>query len=391
MTSPSIMSLDEFKQSNLGRLAKGKWIIKYHDSSHLPENSFVSIGDIDIEEIDSSNQAFFSFELFPLTNIVGDESSDSTVPTNDSVWGIWNSNKQTNEKYKGASYKEGKLAANIIVDQINHSMTRLGLLTPVFDINPELGNLKHKHIVVVFDTSAIRTGVVRHLKEQYNESTQIWGVIPTVALMEIGEKQAWANNAAKIEKFSNYGLIRARPQITIAPQEIKWIKANLPTESMDLSPELLRTFRGFETNKDKEPERVSINDRLILEGIKHMRRERNLSNVYLLSGDLDMSRLASLDGIGVIYPIMPKMPDNSRIYSIRYSIDMKKYVICSLQRFLWDLTHIFSNIRISCVSGPDEGREIELFYYYLPRTVNDWYDDKLEVTAIGSSSINPSI
>ena len=156
-----------------------------------------------------------------------------------------------------------------------------------------------------------------------------------------------------------------------------------------MAPDLLRTFRGYERSRGKEPDRISINDRLILEGIKDLRRQRNLSEgVYLMSGDKDMSRLARLEGIQTIYPDIPDIQSVSDgIYSIRYSLESQAYMSCSIYRFLWDLTHVFSKIRVrKCTEDPQKSETLELFYYYPTKLVNDWVDDKLEVTNSGPSS-----
>jgi hypothetical protein len=175
--------------------------------------------------------------------------------------------------------------------------------------------------------------------------------------------------------------------------EVKWIKERFPTETLELAPELLRTFRGYETGRDKEPDRISMNDRLILEGIKDLRRQRGLpEGVYLMSGDKNMSRLARLEGIHTIYPAVPAIQSfPNGIYSIRFSLEARIYIVCSIHRFLWDLTHVFSKIRARCISGKQKGRALELSYYFPTKLVNDWIDDKLEVTDLGSSFAPDSV
>ena len=175
-----------------------------------------------------------------------------------------------------------------------------------------------------------------------------------------------------------------------------WEK-NFPTETLELAPELLRTFRGYETGQksdpSKEPDRVSINDRLILEGIKHLQRLRGLlEGIYLMSNDKDISRLARLEGINTIYPEIPDIHGLcDRIYSLRYSLEARTYISCSIHRFLWDLTHIFSEIKVQSTSGAQEGQELKLSYYYPAKLVNAWIDDKLEVTHLGSNSTTDTI
>jgi len=80
-------------------------------------------------------------------------------------------------------------ATKIILDQFGESMVRLGLLQPCFEIeNPEFIT-ERKFAIVVLDTNALRNGAVHHLQEKF-PTAKLWIIIPTVALMEIGEKAA---------------------------------------------------------------------------------------------------------------------------------------------------------------------------------------------------------
>ena len=370
-----ILSLDDFTSSPVGCFDRGTWSVTYHDRTHLPRDAYVSLGKIEIEQWTQKGDAFFGFH------------PDSSDEFEQSILKAWNKGKVDGKK-------NSKDAVKVILDQLSESMIRLGLVQPLFEFEIEGLEfiLERKFAIVVLDTNALRDGAIRHLKEQF-QGTQLWAIIPTVSLMEIGERIAYMTSKDREgRKCQNSGLIRLRPQVAIAPQEVKWIKDNFPTETLELAPELMRTFRGYETRK-KEPDRVSINDRLILEGIKDLQRQRGLpEGVYLMSSDKDMSRLARLEGIHTIFPAKPdiqKFPDG--IYSLRYSLEANTYVSCSIHRFLWDLTHVFSKIRVQCTSGPQEERKLELFYYYPTKLVNDWVDDKLEVTDLGSSSATDTV
>lgn len=365
-----ILSLDEFKSSADIVFSKGTWVVEYHDRTHLCENTYIRLGKVEIEECTPNGRCFFSFSP---------QSGKQLKKC------IINASKSQDHK------PDAEKMAHTILDQLGESMVRLGLLQPNFEIENCKFISERKFAIVVLDTNALRDGAVRHLQEQYRK-TQMWFIIPTVTLMEIGEKVANITSREREGyKPNNSALIKSRPQVTIAPQEVKWIKDHFPTETLELAPELLRAFRGYEANKKdpyKEPDRISINDRLILEGIKDLRRQRNLSEgVYLMSGDKDMSRLARLEGIQTIYPEIPDIQEVSdTIYSIRYSIQSETHVACSIHRFLWDLTHVFSKIRVwTCTAEHSKSEQLELFYYYPSKLVNDWVDDKLEVTGFGSS------
>lgn len=370
-----ILSLDTFKSSQNAQFTKGTWLIEYHDKTHLCEGTYVLLGKFEIEERTPNGDCFFRF--YP-------QGSEKLEGSFDEAWQCEGGKNRPDRREK---------TAKIILDQLGESMVRLGLLQPTFEIeNLEFIN-ERKFAIIILDTNVLRNGAVRHLQEQF-PTTRLWVIIPTVTLMEIGEKAANIKSTSnENSKPSNSALIRSRPQVTIAPQTVEWIRNIFPTEILELAPELLRAFRGYETNKNdpyKEPDRISINDRLILEGIKDLRRQRNLSeSVYLMSGDKDMSWLARIEGIQTIYPAMPSIQDICNgIYSIRYSLESETYVACSIHRFLWDLTHVFSKIRVrKCTEDTEKDGGLELSYYYPTKLVNDWVEDKLEVTGnLGSSS-----
>jgi len=378
----AILSLDEFRSSPDAQFSKGTWVVEYHDRTHLPKDNYLCLGKVEIEECAPDGNSFFLF--YPCSR----EQLEKCI-----------SNEWNSKAWKGKFNKEQReKAAKTILDQLRESMVRLGLLQPYLEIENCEFITDRKFAIVVLDTNALRNGAVRHLQEQF-PTTQLWIIIPTVTLMEIGEKAATIKSRVNdTPKPSNSALIRSRPQVTIAPQEVKWIREHFPTETLELAPELLRAFRGYETRRDdayKEPDRISINDRLILEGIKDLRRQRNLpEGVYLMSGDKDMSWLARLEGIQAIYPAIPDIKDFSGgVYSIRYSIESQTDVVCSIHRFLWDLTYVFSKIRVRrCTEETQKSGALELSYYYSTKLVNDWVDDKLEVTGnLGSGSIAEAV
>ena len=370
----AILSLDDFKSSADIVFSQGTWIVEYHDRTHLPGGKYIRLGSVEIEECTPNGDCFFRF--YPA-------GSENLVESIKNAWENVTGNHCVAE------------AAKTILNQLGESMVRLGILQPRFEVEKGASMAAGKSAIVILDTNALRNGAVRHLHEQFN-MTRIWIIIPAVALMEIGERLANITSMASGDpKQNKINIIRTRPQVTIAPQEVEWIKRWFPTETLELAPELMRAFRGYDTKReDKEPDRFSINDRLILEGIKELRRQRNLSEeVHLMSGDKDMSRLARLEGIQNVYPTIPKIHEVSDgIYSMRYSIKSKAYVVCSIHRFLWDLTHVFSKIRVrECAEGKESTEQVELFYYYPTKLVNDWVDDKLEVTCCGPSSTTHAV
>ncbi len=391
MATPVALKLEEFKHFSAGLFAPGIWRIQYYDHTHLPPDGYITIGNA---VIDDTSPMVFRFR--PLSSASKTESSEEAQSENNlkaQFADVWKSleigqDKKQIEKISKATEK----APKYVLDQLSESVMRLGLIYPALEVDDK-DFQGRKFAVIVMDTSSLRDGSIRHLREQYPHIS-LWVTIPQVSLMEIGERVANMTSQERAGmQVSNYTLIRSRPQVTIIPQEVVWIRANLPHETLELTPELFRTFRGYEPIRGqdpKEPDRFSINDRLILEGVKDMRRQRGLAEeVYLMTGDKDMARLARLEGIHTIFSVSPKVEEFTEgVYSLRYSHEAKTFIACSLQRFLWDLTHVFSQIRVECTEGEQAGRIVALFYYYPSKLVNDWIDGRLQVTDFGPGTVS---
>jgi hypothetical protein len=384
MPPPSILSLSHFRSSFLGWFSEGSWALEYHDRTHVPGDAYVSLGQMDVIEKTPKGDAFFRFraksqEYFERNQDAG---QDPNTPIGEqlSIREVWERENVGSANERG---KQARYAGRFIIDQLSECLVRLGLLRPEFELDQPESVGGRKFATVVMDTNALRDGAIRHLREQY-PYMQLWAIIPIVSLMEIGEKVAYMTSKDKDGcKPQHCALIRHRPQVTVTPVEVGWIRDNFPTETLELAPELMRSFRGYEIHRD--PDRISSNDRLILEGIKDLRRQRGLQEgIFLMSADKDMSRMARVEGLHTIYPVVPDIQSFPEgVYSIRYSLEAKKFVICSAHSLLWDLTHVFGKIRARCYTGRDAGRAIGLHYYYPTKQVNEWVDDRLEVTEFG--------
>lgn len=400
MTKSDLLTLHEFRSRHKACFMPGTWVIEYHDRTHLPNDTFVSLGIMEIQECTPEGEAFFWFRPRSRKSLEDGSKEKQDALSLEEIWKSEEAQKGKKKKEKESQSQEEivkaakqlrQRAARLIHDQLAESLIRLGMLKPVFEIQSPESLDEQRFATIILDTNTLRDGTLRHLKEQFPH-LQLWAIIPIVSLMEIGERVANMTSQARSDwKSAAVSLLRVRPQATIIPQEVQWIKENYPTETLELAPELLRAFRGYEQGKGdtREPDRVSINDRLILEGIKDLCRQRGISKgVYLASGDKDMSRLASLEGIRTIYPCRPVLNDYpDGIFSARYSLKTGSYFYCSIHSLLWDLAHVFSKVRARCLDGGQEGDRLDVFYYYPTKLVKAWIDDKMEVTAFGPGSI----
>ena len=100
-------------------------------------------------------------------------------------------------------------------------------------------------------------------------------------------------------------------------------------------------------------------DRLIIESVKNLKRDRGLhQGIYLLTGDKDMASLATLENQASLYTGVSPLP--SEISSVRYDSHNNRLMLTPIHYLLWDLTQVFSTIRLE---NKECSRTYELVYY----------------------------
>jgi hypothetical protein len=203
-----------------------------------------------------------------------------------------------------------------------------------------------------------------------------------IEVQDSADKLASALREATIKKEKkkqNFGSLRTRPLVTCISREIQNIKASGSIEFAQAAPEWVRRIKGFsveEAEKEQETLSDAVNDRLIIEETKNLRRQRSLSqNFFLLTSDSRMAKIAHLEGVDTIYVETPPLP--KEIISIRYNsyeTSDRRFAVCPIHQFLWDLTAVFSRIRFTKTDNSDE---LELIYYTKQR--RDWTQDTIEI------------
>ena len=105
---------------------------------------------------------------------------------------------------------------------------------------------------------------------------------------------------------------------------------------------------------------ISKIDRLIIESMKNLKRERGLhQGVYLITGDKDMASLATLENQGSLHVGAPDYVP-SKISSVKYDSHNERLVLTPIHYLLWDLAQVFSTIRLK---NKELCRTYELTYY----------------------------
>jgi hypothetical protein len=183
MPTPVILSLGDFKSALVGHFAPGTWVVEYHDCTHLsaePEETYVTLGQVEIEEVTPKGTAFFYFRPTPCQS---NHQQGAEQPSE----GIKYLESLIEEAWTTGNVGGSKNPADVaryILDLIKESAVRLGLIRLAFEIDdPDFD--QRNFAVIILDTNALRSGAVRHLKEQF-EAVQLWAIIPLVSLKSNG-------------------------------------------------------------------------------------------------------------------------------------------------------------------------------------------------------------
>ena len=217
-------------------------------------------------------------------------------------------NDEQSSKRASAEWRANE-AATLIRDQLSDTMVRTGLLrlnlclmeeqtikTNFLEVMKRIS--KHGSLISVLDTSALRRAATSFLHNTLS-NVQIWTVVPVFVMAEVQRQvnelnTIWRRNKNN-PKLKDYTVLRKRPQVTVISRELNHIRQWSPVEMLTTLPEHLGQSNG-----------QSKTDRLIIESVKNLKRDRGLhQSVYLLTGDKDMASLATLENQASLHVDVP--------------------------------------------------------------------------------------
>lgn len=322
----------------------GEWEVSYTDGTHLEKHEYVKLGDI---TIDASEQTAQASPILPFT----------FRPVN-------GQHIKCRFSELSGDKNQAERAKKIIHSELADSMVRTGLLRPEFCLMEEqtiemafhevMSKLsEHGYLILVVDTSALRRAVTSFLHNTL-ANVLIWTVVPVFVMTEV---QRQVNDLKKLWKDSDEGrnphpgkcnVLQMRPQVSAISRELNHIRQWRPVEMLTTLPEHLDKSNG-ESNID----------RLIIESVKNLKRNRGLQQgVYLITGDKDMASLATLENQASVHIGVPGLP--FEVSSLRYDSYNGKLVLTPIHYLLWDLAEVFSKV---CLENKKLSRTYELCYY----------------------------
>ena len=341
-----IKSIEEFEKQN--EIYQGEWELSYSDNRYLPEDKYIPFGKIEFDEIDAEKLGqeygiiINSFNL----NICSFE----TIKQH-----LCNSNSnETFERFMDS-----------FIQALSKSLTRTGILTPEID-KRNLDDLNNEKILIlVHETNAIVNGTTNYLLHELGNKN-ILNIIPKIIQFEIQEKA----DHFKAQRDGKKPNAENRAFSTNALRVINQIKKDYPLEYIGDIAEL------FITKKIGDKRNVFY-DRITVETIKNIYGSRNINGkVVLVTSDFDMARFARMENVDVFYSKFRRLKSNEKLYSTRFSLLKKDFYYCSIYDLLWDLTNLFSKIKLRNI----ENNKTFTFNYYLPgKKLHNWENDQLEI------------
>ena len=333
----------------------GNWELSYTDCTHLEPEKYVPLGSF---SIDSPNSSEVDYPILPFIY---------QVPAI----------AQIASGFEEAENDKRERAAKLIIEQIAESLMRTGLLRPIIRVFEEhellessqviLESLsRYGYLITVVDTSALRRGAVSFLNISLRDIL-IWTVIPVFVMTEIQRQvQDLTANSRKGRSFDRYNLLKQRPQVACISRELNNIRQWRPVEILTTMAEHLGKIDGKSTV-----------DRLIIESVKNLKRERGIQQgIYLLTADKDMASLAALENVRTIHFDVPDLDE--KVCSVRYDSRNQIFVLSPIHYLLWDLTQVFSQLR---VENSQTHKCYELVYYNSARA-GFFAHDVLEIREI---------
>ena len=337
----------------------GEWDVSYTDGTHLPKGEYVKLGHFTMSASEDLTREFpvLPFEFRPVTDqqIKKRFTKIMECHFSDIIGKVKSADVRSDEEKANAKKSETRKhvdrARKYIREQLAESMVRTGLLRPEYwlmeGLTIEKGFHKvmrrlsdHRYLVIVADTGALRLAAISFLHKTLSD-VLIWTVVPVFVMNEVQRQmldldKIWRDSGRGTQPHpAKSDVLSKRAQVSCISQELSHIRLWRPLEILNTLPEHLGQSNG-----------QSRIDRLILESMKNLKRDRGLhQGVYLLTGDKDLASLATLENQGSLLFEVPSIP--LTISSVRYNPHNSKLVLTPIHSLLWDLTLAFGKVCVT--------------------------------------------
>lgn len=269
------------------------------------------------------------------------------IEVNKIITEIFSEKKYSTDENKEVHIKE---IVKIIKDGLQDSIRRLCLLYPRFDTYSMGCFPLSKPTTVVSDTSAVRQGAVNFVCVFFAPNVRI--KIPSTVHMEIinqadsyiSQRQKGGKNLKGLASLLNSHVGSQGSQRALLNFELS---SEIQVEkgiSGDLQDVIVSSMFG----NPKLNNHNSHRDRLIIESTKKLQFQKPQEDVYLLTSDQGMARIAMAEGLKVLFFTARNTPEvfGNKLPACIFSPYTSMFYHISLLDILWELAITFGAVQV---------------------------------------------
>lgn len=272
--------------------------------------------------------------------------------------------------------------ANVVIDTISLSATRLGILSPLVSgkTASQLLELRGaKGIVLIPDTNSLYNGTLHWLLNVLKETT-VWLMPFVMSLTQMQAREATLKSLARSGKDGN--LPQALRSRALVNAGLSFLERNQHRyQVLELDPSLLRYMRAAGKGGLDQDEGDVLEDRLLIEGVHAvLRSTRTRTKQLVVTSDVLLSRVLGAEGIPNICLPTPKL-NQDEISSFRYDAWAGTFMGTSIRGLLWDLAHAFGTVRMRGATKTS----LSFSCYWPGKQPQDWVAECLDVRSVEDS------
>ncbi|TPJ62781.1 hypothetical protein [Mesorhizobium sp. B2-7-1] len=333
------------KEGKLHGLAAGKYLVEYNDTTHLDDNQWIRLAEIDVRST-----------AVP----AGEEDTEQFYTIRKDISGLPKEEIKNDKSGKNAD-DSSKRNTRALEDALSLSLARAGILSP--DITEELfAELvalgTEDGIVVVPDTNALHNGALHWLLKILHRPP-IWILPLAASLTTVQQRDAMVKALVGKHNLSNLSkAVRSRGLVNGALGLL--IRNRGRSQVVELDHSLLRYQKTASTSGADPDHSDVLEDRLIIEGIHSvLRTMRTRSTRRVITSDVNMARVLEAEGIDTLFVPSISMGATA-VECVRYDALARAFIGAPLCATIWELVHTFGSIRL--MKGKAEVANLNCFW-----------------------------
>lgn len=344
--------------------------VSYTDSTHMKGDEWYDLLEIALNK--------------PPTPGADRERSFSVQLALDKYFSVQGSTNRNSKDKDDKDKKEKK--ANVVIDALSLSASRLGILAPVVSgqtASQLLELRKSKGIVLIPDTNSLYNGTLHWLLHVLKQ-TSVWLMPFVMSLTQMQAREAMLKSLARSQKETNLAqALRSRAMVNAG---LSFLERNQHRyQVLELDPSLLRYMRTAGKGGFDQDEGEVLEDRLLIEGVHSvLRSTRTRAKQVVVTSDVLLSRVLGAEGISNICLPTSRLGADA-ISSFRYDAWAGSFMGASLRGLLWDLAHTFGTVRIDTRAHSS----LSASCYWPGKLPQDWLSELLDIQEVGDAEAEP--